>query len=59
VYPGKGERSHHALKTERADILNLRDVVHSGYKVVGDKSLKLFTVRKRLIKAKPLYEYVK
>ena len=53
-YPGKEAI---ALETG-APILNLRDVVHGGYKVVGDKSLKLFTVHV-VDKGKPLYEYVK
>jgi quercetin dioxygenase-like cupin family protein len=39
-------------------ILNLRDVPHGGFKVVGDKSLKLFTVH-IVDKDKPLYDYVK
>jgi hypothetical protein len=39
-------------------ILNLRDVPHGGFKVVGDKSLKLFTVH-IVDKGKHLYEYVK
>jgi len=37
-------------------ILNLRDVKHSGFKVVGDTSLKLFTVH-IVDKGKPLYDY--
>lgn len=53
-YPGK-----EAITLDAgAPILNLRDVVHGGYKVVGDKSLKLFTVHV-VDKGKPLYEYVK
>ncbi len=53
-YPGK-----EPVKLETgAPILNLRGVVHGGYKVVGDKSLKLFTVHV-VDKGKPLYEYVK
>jgi len=39
-------------------ILNLRDVPHGGYKVIGDTSLKLFTVHV-VDKNKPLYEYTK
>lgn len=39
-------------------ILNLRDVLHGGYKVIGDTSLKLFTVHV-VDKNKPLYEYAK
>ena len=53
-YPGK-----EPVKLETgAPILNLRDVVHGGYKVVGDKSLKLFTVH-IVDKGKPLYDYAK
>jgi hypothetical protein len=39
-------------------VLNLRDVKHGGFKVVGDTPLKLFTVHV-VDKGKPLYEYVK
>src|SRR5579862_5176008 len=39
-------------------ILNLRDVKHGGFKVVGDTSYKLFTVHV-VDKAKPLYDYSK
>jgi hypothetical protein len=39
-------------------ILNLRDVPHAGFKVIGDRSLKLFTVHV-VDKDKPLYKYVK
>jgi quercetin dioxygenase-like cupin family protein len=53
-YPGKEPVT---LETG-APILNLRDVAHGGYKVVGDKSLKLFAVHV-VDKGKPLYEYVK
>jgi len=38
--------------------LNLRDVKHAGFKVVGDTSLKLFTVHV-VDKGKPLYDYSK
>jgi quercetin dioxygenase-like cupin family protein len=38
-------------------ILNLRDVKHAGFKVVGDTSLKLFTVH-IVDKGKPLYDYL-
>ena len=41
-----------------AAILNLRDVKHGGFKVVGDSSLKLFTVHV-VDKGKPLYDYAK
>jgi quercetin dioxygenase-like cupin family protein len=39
-------------------ILNLRDVKHGDFKVVGDSSLKLFTVHV-VDKGKPLYEFSK
>ena len=39
-----------------ATLLNLRDVKHGGFKVVGDTSLKLFTVH-IVDKGKPLYDY--
>lgn len=39
-------------------VMNLRDVKHGGFKVVGDTSLKLFTVHV-VDKGKPLYDYVK
>lgn len=39
-------------------LLNLRDVPHAGWKVVGDTPLKLFTVH-IVDKGKPLYDYVK
>jgi quercetin dioxygenase-like cupin family protein len=39
-----------------ATVLNLRDVKHAGYKIVGDTSLKLFTVH-IVDKGKPLYDY--
>ncbi|HUN92603.1 MAG TPA: cupin domain-containing protein [Burkholderiaceae bacterium] len=38
-------------------IMNLRDVAHGGFKVVGDTSLKLFTVHV-VDKGKPLYDPV-
>lgn len=41
-----------------APILNLRDVPHAGFKVVGDQPLKLFTVH-IVDKGKPLYDWVK
>jgi quercetin dioxygenase-like cupin family protein len=37
-------------------IMNLRDVKHGGLKIVGDTSLKLFTVH-IVDKGKPLYDY--
>jgi quercetin dioxygenase-like cupin family protein len=39
-----------------ATLLNLRDVQHAGFKVVGDTSLRLFTVH-IVDKGKPLYDY--
>jgi len=41
-----------------APILNLRDVPHAGFKVVGQEPLKLFTVH-IVDKGKPLYDWVK
>jgi hypothetical protein len=39
-----------------ATLMNLRDVKHAGFKVVGDTPLKLFTVHV-VDKDKPLYDY--
>ena len=41
-----------------ASLLNLRDVKHGGFKVVGETPLKLFTVHV-VDKGKPLYDYSK
>jgi hypothetical protein len=41
-----------------ASLLNLRDVKHGGFKVVGATPLKLFTVH-IVDKGKPLYDYSK
>jgi quercetin dioxygenase-like cupin family protein len=41
-----------------APILNLRDVAHGGFKVVGPGNLILFTVH-TVDKGKPLYDWVK
>ena len=41
-----------------ANLLNLRDAKHGGFKVVGDTPLKLFTVH-IVDKGKPLYDYGK
>ena len=41
-----------------ASLLNLRDVKHGGFKVVGDTPLKFFTVH-IVDKGKPLYDYSK
>ncbi len=39
-----------------ATLLNLRDVKHAGFRIIGDTSLKLFTVHV-VDKGKPLYDY--
>ena len=44
--------------TTGATNINLRDVKHGGFKVIGDTSLKLFTVH-IVDKGKPLYDYAK
>ena len=54
VHPGKDPNT---LPTG-ATLMNLRDVRHGGSKVVGDTSLKLFTVHV-VDKGKPLYDYSK
>jgi quercetin dioxygenase-like cupin family protein len=41
-----------------AAVMNLRDVQHAGFTVVGDKALKLFTVH-IVDKGKPLYDWVR
>ncbi|MBC3875039.1 cupin domain-containing protein [Undibacterium flavidum] len=41
-----------------AALMNLRDVKHGGFKVIGDTPLKLFTVH-IVDKSKPLYDYLK
>ena len=41
-----------------ASLLNLRDVKHGGFKIIGDTPLKLFTVH-IVDKGKPLYDYSK
>ncbi len=41
-----------------AALMNLRDVKHGGFKVIGDTSLKLFTVHV-VDKDAPLYDYIK
>lgn len=41
-----------------APIMNLRDVPHAGWTVVGDKTVKLVTVH-IVDKGKPLYDWVK
>jgi quercetin dioxygenase-like cupin family protein len=39
-----------------ATLLNLRDVRHAGFRIIGDTPLKLFTVHV-VDKGKPLYDY--
>jgi quercetin dioxygenase-like cupin family protein len=39
-----------------SSLMNLRDIKHGGFKVVGNTSLKLFTVHVA-DKGKPLYDY--
>jgi hypothetical protein len=39
-------------------VMNLRDVPHSGWKVVGDKTIRILTVHV-VDKGKPLYDWVK
>ncbi|HWN48991.1 MAG TPA: hypothetical protein VNO18_04060 [Xanthobacteraceae bacterium] len=46
------------MLTTGAPILNLRDVVHGGFKVVGPGNLILFAVH-TVDKGKPLYDLVK
>ena len=41
-----------------APIMNLRDIPHAGFKVVGDKTIKLLTVH-IVDKGKPLFDWVK
>ena len=41
-----------------ATLMNLRDVKHAGFTIVGDTSLKVFTVHV-VDKGKPLYDYTK
>src|SRR4051812_17820708 len=41
-----------------APILNLRDIVHGGFKVIGPGNLILFTVH-TVDKGKPLYDWLK
>ena len=41
-----------------APIMNLRDVPHGGFKIVGDKTIRLLTVHV-VDKGKPLYDSVK
>lgn len=52
-YPGKAP----AMMATGTAILNLRDVPHAGFKVVGPQPLRLFTVH-IVDKGKPLYEWV-
>jgi quercetin dioxygenase-like cupin family protein len=41
-----------------ASVMNLRDVKHGGFRVVGETALKLYTVHV-VDKGKPLYDYSK
>jgi quercetin dioxygenase-like cupin family protein len=50
-------RPAYAIETG-SPIMNLRDVAHGGFKVVGDKTIKLLTVH-IVDKGKPLYDPVK
>ena len=52
-YPGKAPTT---METGTA-IMNLRDVQHGGFRVVGQQPLGLFTVHV-VDKGKPLYEWV-
>jgi hypothetical protein len=47
-----------AMLATGAPILNLRDVVHGGFKVIGPGNLILFTVH-TVDKGKPLYDWAK
>ena len=47
-----------AMMATGAPILNLRDVVHGGFTVLGPGNLILFTVH-TVDKGKPLYDWVK
>ena len=53
-YPGKDP----VMMETGTPILNLRDAVHGGFTVVGDQTLRIFTVH-TVDKDKPLYDYVK
>lgn len=53
-YPGKDP----VMMETGTSILNLRDAVHGGFTVVGDQTLRIFTVH-TVDKDKPLYDYVK
>lgn len=52
--PGKDPREVKA----GTPIMNLRDAPHAGWKVVGEKSIKILTVHV-VDKAKPLFDWVK
>jgi quercetin dioxygenase-like cupin family protein len=52
-YPGKAP----TMMETGAAIMNLRDVPHGGFRVVGQQPLRLFTVHV-VDKGKPLYEWV-
>jgi quercetin dioxygenase-like cupin family protein len=50
--PGKEPR----MLATGTNLINLRNVFHSGFKVVGDQSLKIYTVH-IVDKNKPLYDF--
>lgn len=52
--PGKGPMQ----MPTGATLMNLRDVKHAGFTIVGDTSLEVFTVHV-VDKGKPLYDYTK
>jgi quercetin dioxygenase-like cupin family protein len=52
-YPGKAP----VMMETGTPIMNLRDVPHAGFKVVGQQPLKLLTVH-IVDKGKPLYDFV-
>ena len=41
-----------------APVMNLRDVPHAGFTIVGDQNFKIFTVH-IVDKGKPLYDWIK
>lgn len=52
--PGKEPR----MLATGTNIVNLRDVFHAGFKIIGNQSLKLYTVH-IVDKGQPLYDPVK
>lgn len=53
-YPGQAP----VMLETGTPILNLRDVPHGGFTVVGEQPLRIFTVH-TVDKGKPLYDWVK